>query len=89
MRQRGHRFSFIDEPVDQALGQRLSDRERKVAVDDVRCTRSSGWRDISFEIERRLQLRSLQENRAEFAEKYRNEEEMLATAAAQVAMLPR
>lgn len=80
MQQRGHAFSRIDEPIDQALGQPLDDMERQVAVDDVECTRSSQWRDISFAVQTSLERQFIEDNRGMFEELRATQERMLERA---------
>jgi hypothetical protein len=59
----GFKYKAVDGPVDQfSDGQPLSAKELAVATADVRCTKSSRWRDISFAIEKAYQERAIQEN---------------------------
>lgn len=82
MKVAGYAYSKVDQPVDEALGVVLSDRERDIAVADVRCTAESRWRDISFAIEKQPQVRYVEENRRALTESLAAQRRMLKVSRA-------
>ncbi|WP_405064360.1 hypothetical protein OG474_22645 [Kribbella sp. NBC_01505] len=82
MRARGYKYAKLDGPIDEALGKRLAEPEKLIAVADVGCTRTSRWRDISFAIERGLQMASIDVHRDKYEASLKAERHMLERAEA-------